>query len=185
METKKQAPITLIIFSALIFIPMIGVVFGIISIIIGLVNFTRFKLLFILGASGIGFTILIYGSLYLFEHGMEKNGKIDEMKAQTTEMFLNNLSNELQNYKCKYGNYPDSLGVILRLNSLIVINDMFNKNNAKSKFDKGLSNRKSSCNYFYKLNKDSFILFSVGKDGKPFTKDDILPHGKKIKPIWK
>ena len=187
METKRKAPLLLIIFSALSFIPMVGVFFGIISIIIGLSNFTRLKLIFILGASGIGLTILIYGSLFFVQHELEKSGTFDKLRTQSTEMFLNNLTIELQNYKCKYGRYPDSLEEVSKLNSMIVITDIFNQNNAKNKFDKQKEtlNDKKSGNYFYKLEKDSFILFSVGKDGKPFTEDDILPHDKKIKPIGK
>ncbi|MDP4227048.1 MAG: type II secretion system protein GspG [Bacteroidota bacterium] len=179
METKKRAPILLIILSALSFIPVIGVVFGIISIIIGLTDFKRFKLVFILGVSGIALTILIYGSLFFVQQNLKKNGTIDKMQIQTTEMFLNNLSNEIENYKCKNGSYPCSLQQVSNMNSLIVVTDMFNPNNSKKKADKS----KESCNYYYKVEKDTFILFSVGKDGLPFTKDDILPHDKSIKPL--
>jgi len=181
MENKKKTPVLLIIFSALSFIPMIGVVFGLISMIIGLTDFKRFKLIFILGASGIGLTILIYGSLFIVQQNLKKNGTFDELQTQSTEMFLNNLSNEIENYKCKNGSYPDSLQQVLNMNSLIVITDMFNPNNSKKETDKC----KDSCNYYYKAEKDTFLLFSVGKDGKPFTKDDILPHDENIKPFGK
>jgi hypothetical protein len=182
METKKKAPIGLIIFSALSFIPLIGVIFGIISIIIGLTNYTRNKLVFILGASGIGFTIIIYGTLFISYNKMEKSGKIDETRIQMTEMLLNNLSDELGNYKCKNGRYPDSLEQVSRLNSVIVITDMYNTSNTKTTDKK---EKKKGQNYYYKVDKDTFVLFSVGKDGKPFTKDDILPHDNKIKPLGK
>jgi len=112
---------------------------------------------------------------------LEKNGTFDELQIQSTEMFLNNLSNEIENYKCKNGSYPDSLQQVSNMNSLIVITDMFNPNNSKEETEKG----KDSCNYYYKVEKDTFVLFSVGKDGQAFTKDDILPHDKNIKPLGK
>ncbi len=187
MENDKKVPVVLIILSALSFIPLLGVFFGIISIIIGLTDFKRFKLIFILGISGIGLTILIYSSLFFVKQYMEKSGKIDEMKTQVTEMVLNNLTNELENYKCKNGKYPDSLELVRNSNNFVSINDIFNPENAKSKFVKknDTTKIKKSINYYYKLEKDSFILFSVGKDGKPFTKDDIYPHDKTIKKFGK
>lgn len=63
--TNKKIPTWLIIFSSLSFIPMVGVLFGAISIIIGLSNIKRFKLLFILAAYGIGLNMLIYFSYHL------------------------------------------------------------------------------------------------------------------------
>jgi len=186
METKKKAPIGLIIFSALSFIPLIGIVFGIISVIIGLTNFRRLKLIFILGISGIGLSILIFGYQFFIFHNMEKSGEVDRMRIQTTEMFLNNLSNELVSYKLKNGVYPENLKSLERMNHSIVITDMFSKN-IKGKFDEQNASKtnKKSSNYFYKLEKDSFVLFSVGKDGKPFTKDDIFPHNKSIEKFGK
>ncbi len=186
METKKKAPIGLIIFSLLSFIPLIGIVFGIVSIIIGLTNFRRLKLISILGASGIAVSILIFSYQFFVLHNMEKNGEIDRVRKQTTEMFLNNLSNEIASYKLKNGSYPDSLEQISKMNHSIVITDMFS-DNIKSKFDEQneAKMKKKSSNYFYKLEKDSFVLFSVGKDGKPFTKDDIFPHDKSIKELQK
>jgi predicted PurR-regulated permease PerM len=52
IKKVKKAPVILIIMSGLSFIPAIGVVFGLISIVISLFNFKRFKLLFILGLAG-------------------------------------------------------------------------------------------------------------------------------------
>ena len=117
---------------------------------------------------------------------MEKSGEVDRMRIQTTEMFLNNLSNELVSYKLKNGVYPENLKSLERMNHSIVITDMFSKN-IKGKFDEQNASKtnKKSSNYFYKLEKDSFVLFSVGKDGKPFTKDDIFPHNKSIEKFGK
>jgi len=182
-EIDKKAPIGLIIFGALSFIPFIGVLIGLVAVIIGLTNFTRFKVIFILGASGIGLTILIFGSLFFIQQRVARSGIFDDLEAQSTEMFLNNLSNELQSYKCKYGKYPDSLEKMSGYNSMIVIEDTYNQNTAKNEAGKkkGSPAHFKSPNYFYKVEKDTFILFSVGKDGKPFTKDDIYPHTKYIK----
>lgn len=182
MDNVKKAPVILVVFSALSFIPLIGVVFGIISLIIGLINFKRFKLIFILGASGIGFTILLFSIIVIVIQKIEKSGKVDQMLTQTTEMFLNNLSNELENYKCKYGSYPDSLEQIKQRNSLAVITDMYS---AKTMKKTDIKKHKRVGNFYYKVENDTFVLFSVGKDGIPFTKDDIFPHDKKIKPIGK
>ena len=72
IKKEKKAPVALIILSGLSFIPLIGVFFGLISIVISLFDFKRFKLLFILGLSGIIFTIVIYSTLNYF--GFQKRG---------------------------------------------------------------------------------------------------------------
>jgi len=180
---KNKTPIILIILGSLSLIPFLGVIFGIIAIVISLFSFRRFKVLFILGISGIMITFFTFLGLSIHAINMEKSGKYDTIKIQTTEMFLNNVSDEIENYKYKNGSYPDSLEQIANSNKLVLITDIFNINNTNNisgKKENSL-NPKAPGNYFYKVENDTFILFSVGKDGKRFTKDDILPHDNRIK----
>ena len=151
---KKDIPLLLIIFAALSFIPLIGVLFGIISIIISLYDFKRLKLISILGISGISLTIILYFGIVLFT----KSNIWNEGKKRITESALNNIILELDIYKCKYNKYPDSLEELKRVNNKLIINEIYpsiiNKHRKK---------------FYYKSNCDTFELFSVGKDGKPFT----------------
>lgn len=135
IKKEKKAPILLIIMSGLSFIPLIGVVFGLISIVISLFNFRRFKLLFILGLSGIIFTIAIYSTFYYFG-SVKRGGTYEELKD------------------------------ILKVNNDLTLKDPITH---------VIKNYKGDSLFYYKATPDSFLLFSVGFDGKPFTTDDIYP----------
>ena len=77
------------IFGGLSFIPLIGVLFGLISFIIGLIKFKyRGWILSLIGLGGIIFTIIIYSSLFYF--GLKHRGGIyDELREKTVIMNLN------------------------------------------------------------------------------------------------
>lgn len=163
--TKKNAPIGLVIFSGLSFIPMFGVLFGTISILISLINFGRLKLVFILGLSGILFTIIIYSSLYYF--GFEHRGGVyDELRIKTNHYLLSEIEREINHYECKYGEYPESLNDVLLVNNHLTIKDPILHM---------VEDYKGDSLFYYKLSEGGFDLFSVGLDGIPYTSDDIHP----------
>jgi hypothetical protein len=161
IETKKP-PIILIIFSGLSFIPVLGIFFGLISIVIGSINYERFKLVFWLGLSGIMLTVIIYSILGFSFYSMKKSGTIDSAVESFTKTNIKSVHTEILNYKCKNGKYPDSLYQLRKDNAYVFINDPF----SESKHNE----------FYYKIENDTFILFSIGKDRKPFTKDDIYPR---------
>ena len=166
IKKEKKAPVALIILSGLSFIPLIGVFFGLISIVISLFDFKRFKLLFILGLSGIIFTIVIYSTLNYF--GFQKRGgTYDELRVQMNHYLLKEIDKEIITYKCKYGTYPNELRDLLKENSNLILKDPIIA---------VVKNYKGDSLFFYKLTPDSYQLFSIGYDGQPFTKDDISPN---------
>ncbi len=164
----KKAPIGLIIFSGLSFIPAIGVFFGIISIMISLFNFKRFKLLFILGLSGIMLSIIIYSTLYYFGE-IERGGVFDKLSVDTDIELLKQINIELANYKLRHGVYPSNLIELNKEAKYITIEDpiIFK-----------VKDYKGDSLFYYQLTSDSVNVFSVGMDGKPFTKDDIHSYDK-------
>jgi hypothetical protein len=166
ISPKKSAPIVLIIFSGLSFIPMIGVLFGSISIFISLFNFKRFKILFILGLSGILFTIIIYSTLNYFGN-VHRGGVYDELRVEMNHYLLNEIKREIGNYECKYGAYPERLNDVLLVNDHLAIKDPV-LHYAKDYQGDSL--------FYYKLSDDGYELFSIGFDGIPYTSDDIHPR---------
>ena len=176
VENKNTPPVLLIILSACSFIPFFGIFFGVLSVIIGLIDFSRFRLIFILGVSGIGLTLLLAGSIFFMSKLLFNSDSVVRVKTEATEIFLSNLSGELENYKCMHGSYPDSLGKVSSSNNMIVTTDMFNTDYVKGN-DK---NRTKVPEFYYRAENDTFVLFSVGRDGKAFTKDDIFPKKMRV-----
>ena len=166
VTNDNKVPVGLIIFSGLSFIPFIGVIFGFISIVISLYDFNRFKTLFILGLSGMALTLILYFSFDYFVIN-KRGGFFDNLRVQKDQHLLNEINQEIHVYKCKYGTYPKNVSDLLNINTNLSLKDPIVKLNKNYKGD-GL--------FYYELTQDSFKLFSVGFDGKPFTTDDIYPN---------
>ena len=148
------------------FIPAVGVVFGIVAIVWGVLR--RVRLLVILGSAGILFSVVIYSALFYF--GFHKRGGIhDKLRSQLAVTMLNGAVKEVEYYKLQHGRYPSS---IQDLNT----ND---KDKLPTVIDPTFIERKSTTNkyFFYELDTSgtTYFLRSVGPDGIPFTADDILP----------
>lgn len=164
---ENKALITvLIIFSALSFIPLIGVFFGTISIIISLLNFRRLKIMFILGLCGILFTTIIYSSIYYF--GFVKwGGKFDELRVTMNAVLLQDIEKGLSNYKSEFGEYPEDLNKLLIFDESLTIKDPIIKL---------IKDYKGDSLFYYKCTKNNYELFSVGFDGIPNTDDDVFSN---------
>jgi hypothetical protein len=147
------------------FIPLIGVVFGIIAIIWGIAR--RAWQLIVLGACGILFTVLAYGALFYF--GMFQRGGIyDKLRAQLAVTMLNDAVKDVEFYKLQHGQYPAALSEAepkekMQLNHFI--DPTFMERGSKD------------THFYYQLDASGsfYFLRSVGPDGLPFTPDDILP----------
>ncbi len=143
------------IFGGLSFIPLFGVLFGIIAIIIGI--FTKSKLSIFLGVGGILFSVILYGSLFYFGF-VAKSGPFADIKVQLTQQIINQDKAQILAYKTNNGKLPDSLSNLPR-------EYMINPSDAWLK----------PINY--KVNGDgTFELRSDGPDGIPNNSDDILPN---------
>ncbi|WP_343717464.1 hypothetical protein [Inquilinus sp.] len=151
------------------FIPLIGVPFGVIAIVWGLVTKkTGGRKLAILGACGILLTILLYGALFYFGF-VQRGGVYDDLRAKLAQTTLNGLLPAIEVYRLQNGTYPDSLEQLrasLPKDSAVMVID-------PSDVRLGGAPRP----FFYqRVDADHYYLRGLGQDGKPFTADDILPQ---------
>jgi len=157
------------VIGGLSFIPVIGVLFGIIAIIWGLVTKKLGgKKLALIGTAGIAFTVVLYSGLFYFGV-MQRGGVYDDLRVKLAESNLTQLVQAIEFYKTQNGKYPDSLKILkesLPTNSMVFVND---PTQIKAK---------GELQYFYYelIDENHYYLLGVGQDGKPFTSDDILPR---------
>jgi hypothetical protein len=147
------------------FIPLVGVLFGLIAIIWGITRRTWH--IVALGACGIGFTVLVYGALFYF--GLfQRGGMYDKLRSQLAVTMLNDAVKDIEFYKLQHGRYPATLSEVepkdkMQINHFI---------------DPTFMQRSSKDTHFYYQSDPSgsfYFLRSVGSDGVPFTPDDIVP----------
>lgn len=160
---QKKAGCLAYVVGGMSFIPLIGVLFGIISIIWGFfIKNTKLK---VVGVSGIAFTIIIYGALGYFGL-VQKGGVYDELRGKLTKTQLTSAVQAIEFYKVQNGYYPESLEVLQKTlpdNSMVFLHDA-----AQVNAEDNL--------YYYKLiDKDLYHIRSYGRDGIINTADDILP----------
>lgn len=160
------------VLGGLSFIPLIGVVFGVIVIVLGIIKrkIGGWKLILI-GSLGIIFTIVLYGSLF-YKGFIERGGTFDELSKQLAQTQLTDLVKHIEYYKIQNGNYPSNLKVFQpkdgeETKSFIFVNDPMNKE---------LSLGEPSLYYYELINEGkNYYLFSSGIDGIPFSSDDVHP----------
>jgi hypothetical protein len=148
------------------FIPLVGVLFGVIAIIWGIAR--RARALIVLGSCGILFTIIAYGALFYF--GLFQRGGIyDMLRSQLAVAALDSAVKDLEFYKLQHGRYPAALSEVepkpkTRINNFIDPTSMQRGGALNGRF-------------YYELDSSGafYYLRSVGPDGIPFTRDDILP----------
>jgi hypothetical protein len=156
------------VIGGLSFIPLIGVLFGIIAIIWGLVTKKLGgKKLAIIGGCGVAFTIFLYSCLFYFGF-VKRGGVYDDLRAKLSESNLVQLVQAIAFCKTQHGNYPESLEMLknsLPENSMVFVYDASDvKRGGEPRY------------YHYELIDDvHYYLLGVGVDGQPFTDDDILP----------
>lgn len=151
------------------FVPGIGIIFGIVAIIWGLVTKKLGgKKLAAIGACGIGFSVILYGSLFYFGF-VQRGGVYDELRIQLSKNTITSLVQAIEFYKTQKGHYPDSLKVLqqsLTENSMVFVHD-------PTDVQMGGEPRY----YHYELvDQEHYYLLGVGPDGQPYTDDDILPN---------
>lgn len=142
------------------FIPLVGFFVGIGLTLYGLIKYKDKKLV-IIGVLCMLFTVFLY-SFMIF--GLDKFSKVKESWAELSQHQINELVKDVEYYKLQNGKYPESLKQLSNVN----IQDPV----------KGLNASEKDV-FIYKNLGDKYLLFSVGLDGKPNTKDDIYP---KVKP---
>lgn len=156
---RKSKPPYLLGFLCLI--PLVGGFVGLGLLLYGLIKY-KDKWLSIIGAAGILFTVLVYGSLF---YAMKNAAIFKKGFADLSQMQLNNLTRNIEFYKLQHSQYPDSLQQLLDDDKLAPITDAIQ-----------LNQRREKCNYNYQKIGDKYLLFSSGQDGIPNTGDDLFPQ---------
>jgi hypothetical protein len=153
------------------FIPLLGIVFAVIAIVWGLAARRRGGgTVALLGAAGIGFTVLLYGGLFYFGF-VQRDGIYDELRVRLAQQNLNMLVQSIEYYKVAHGEYPDSLETL---------RDSEPKNSFDSLrvFDPRMMKLGPPAGYFYyrRVDADHYYLRGVAPDGKPFSPGALLPQ---------
>lgn len=156
---KKGSPYLL---GLLCLIPLAGALVGIALILYGIFRY-KDKLLVVIGAAGVLFTVLVYGFMfYNFRYGKDTADAF----AKLSQRYINSLINNIELYKVQNGSYPNELEQISRKDEMVLIQDPL----LIRKMDKNANN-----NFHYEKADDRYRIFSVGIDGIPNTADDIYP----------
>ena len=150
------------------FIPGIGIIFGIIAIIWGLATKkVGGKKLAIIGTCGIGFSIILYSSLFYFGF-VQKGGVYDDLRIQLSKSTITSLVQAIEFHKTQTGQYPESLEALRKSmpdNSMVFVHDPTHVQIG------GIPRY-----YHYELkDQNHYYLLGVGTDEKPYTSDDLLP----------
>jgi len=167
MEKEKLGTLPYVI-SGLSYIPLIGVLFGLITIVWGLAtNKLGGKKLALIGFGGILFTIILYSSLFYFGF-KERGGVYDGLRVKLAQSNLLQAVQAIEFYKVQNGKYPISLEVLkksLPQGSMVNLMDITD-----------VSFEHQPRYFHYELIDDkSYYLLGVGADNIPYTEDDILP----------
>jgi len=153
--------------SFLCLFPGFGTIFGIVLIFYTYSKFHNKQLLALLLATsvgGIGIGYLISSTLkHEFMYGEEAGNMISRFAVDDLDF----IAKKLELYKSVHGSYPDSLAQLKKENrGLNIADPLLTRNPKAHKF----------LNYFYEKKGDTYILFSSGVDGIPYTSDDLFPR---------
>lgn len=159
------------ILAGMSFIPIIGVLFGIVTVCWGLAT-SRLdgKKLAMTGAGGICFTFLLYGGLYYFGF-KQREGTNDSLRTNMAQGDLNSLVKDVEFYRLTKGQYPESL-------------DELQKSLPKNSFDlafmydpRVIQRAGSNKQFFYKrVDQGHYYLRGVAPDGNPFSPGALVPQ---------
>jgi hypothetical protein len=159
--SKPKRAKRLYLWGLLGFIPNVGVISGLILLFKGIFQF-RDRILVIIGASDILFTFVFWWIVTSVSFHSTAFKTLEKEMARTE---LNTIFRYVEFYKTEHGVYPDSLEQMDLKKNNVWINDPVQSCGPKHK----------TINFFYRKVGEKYWLFSVGPDGKPFTRDDIFP----------
>jgi hypothetical protein len=151
------------------FIPLLGVPFGLVAIVWGLLSKKKGgKLLAGIGALGIGSTFALYGGLFYFGT-VQRGGVYDGLRVRLAQSTINELVPSIEFYRIQQGRYPQSLKAL---------KEFLGKESFVFVFDPSVVDLKAQPRYFFyeRVGADHYYLRGLGIDGKPFTNDDVLPQ---------
>jgi hypothetical protein len=94
------------VFGGLSFIPLVGVLFGIIAITIGAIKGSKGQI--VLGTAGILFSVLLYGGLFYFGY-VAKTGPYARLRVQLVRQEMSTDAGQIALYKSQHGTLPATL----------------------------------------------------------------------------
>jgi hypothetical protein len=157
------------VLAGLSFIPLAGVPFGLVAIFWGLLTRRRGGLkLTALGSAGITTSAVAYGALFYFGF-YHRGGIFDELRSKMARGLLTNLVREIEYFKIQHGRYPALLEEL---------KPEAGQERFISIYDPNIVGfQVPQRPFYYELQPDGthYYLLSVGRDGQPYTADDILP----------
>ena len=150
------------------FIPLIGVLFGLVAVAWGLVKWkSGGSKLALIGAGGIAFSFILFGGLFYFGF-VQRGGIYDNLRTKLAQSDLNSLVPLIETYRLTHGSYPESLEALkvsLPKDSL----------GAATLYDPRISKQKQFF-YYAKVGSDHYYLRGVAPDGKPFSPGSLAPE---------
>jgi hypothetical protein len=159
------------VIGGLSFVPLFGVLFGLVAIVWGLVARKRGGgKLALIGAAGIAFSVLLYGGLFYFGF-VQRGGLYDDLRAKMAQSNLNALVTSIEFYKLGHGEYPDTLDTLkasLKKDSIEAI----------YVFDPRVSALGQAGQFFYykRVDAEHYYLRGVVAEGKPVSPGALVPE---------
>ncbi|WP_426689810.1 type II secretion system protein GspG [Rhodanobacter ginsengiterrae] len=146
------------------FIPLLGVVIGIIAIIIGMTSRKKGgRVLALIGVGGMAFSVILYGSLFYFGF-VQRGGVYDGLRAQLAHSTIDALVPQVEFYRLQHGVYPPSLDALRKASA-----------GQAMPMTTDPSTTIPRPFYYERVGDDHYYLRGVGPDGKAFTADDLVP----------
>lgn len=167
-ENKSKHGTGAFVLSGISFIPLLGVIPGIICIINALISRKQnSKKLGLIGFSGVMVTVVIYGVILPNIINSENFGKNFEPHSISA---MTSLVRHIEYYKLQNNQYPSSIEELrknLKEGEMVFTFDMSGP----------MSMGKEPREFYYEVINDgtNYLLFGIGQDATPFTTDDIHP----------
>jgi len=168
IEEKKKHGAGAFVLAGISFIPLIGVLTGIICIINAIIaRRPNSKLLALLGFCGIMVSVILYGVIL---PGMLNNTNFSKKFEPHAISSMTSLVRNIEYFKLQNGVYPKSMDEIrasLKEGEMIFSFDVSGPAVMEGK----------QRDFYYEVINDgnNYFLFGIGVDSTPFTEDDIYP----------
>lgn len=160
--------------AGLSFIPLIGVLFGLVAIIWGVASRRGGgKLAALIGALGITVTLVIYGLLFYFGFA-QRGGVYDNLRTTMAQSCLDSTVKSIEFYKQANGGYPESLEALERslpeqaLERVCLRDPRALPHVSQSGGD--------GFYYYQRVGANHYYLRGLAPDGKPFSPGALLPN---------
>ena len=159
------------VIGCLSYVPLIGVVFGIVAVVWGVVTdkLGGRRLAFV-GAGGIAVTVVIVGAIYSWHlHLIASN---QELRIELAQDSIDILVHAVERKKEQTGTYPASLEALNQSSNGRYTLYVFDPTNIDV-----IGLYRQARHFHYDLvDEDHYYLLGVGPDLEPYTNDDVLPN---------